>query len=240
MKKVPRHTASNQQGVSLFIVLIMMMLSSLLVLGSSRVANLNEQLAGNDSDAQRALEAAQMLLRDAELDIQDDRRCTTGTPCNQRVQPLSKIDNELLLNLMDAALAATPVTCTNAVCVSQGNRTSGDPSTSFWNDPTSLSSYTSGNRGATYGQWTGANPGAVAATSNPIISASPTRAWYWIELLPYSGQAAAWAQDCAPTPGSGKYFFRITAVALGRTGAPTVVQEIFVPKPEGDGRRCPT
>jgi len=235
-----KQPSSHQRGVSLIIVLVFMMLSSLLVVGSSRVANLNEYLAGNDSDAQRALEAAQMLLRDAELDIQDDRRCGTGQPCNQRVQPLSKIDNELLLNLMDAAISASTVTCANAVCVNQGTLTSGDPSSSFWNNPTQLTNYTSSDRGATYGRWTRANPGSAAATANPIVSATnPARAWYWIELLPFSGQAAPWAQDCAPTAGSGKYFFRITAVALGRTGSPTVVQEIFVPKPEGDGRRCP-
>ena len=234
------HQYCSQKGVSLVIVLLLMMLSSLLVLGGSRVANLNEYLAGNDSDAQRALEAAQIMLRDAELDIQDDRRCGAGQPCNQRIQPLSKTDNELLLNLIDAALAASPITCANAVCVNQGVRVSGDPSTSFWNDPTQLSNFTSGNRGATYGQWTRANPGAAAASANPIVSATnPARAWYWIELLPFSGQAAPWAQDCAPTAGSGKYFFRITAVALGRTGSPTVVQEIFVPRPAGEGRRCP-
>lgn len=225
---------SRQSGVSLIIVLVLMLLSSLLVLGSSRVAHLTEFMAGNDTDAQRALEAAQMLLRDAELDIQD-----TATNLRPDNLSLSKVDNELLLNLMDAALASGSVTCANAVCVNQGTRTSGDPSSSFWNDPTLLANYTSGNRGATYGQWTGANPGAAAATSNPIVSANPARAWYWIELLPYSGLAAEWAQDCAPSQGSGKYLFRITAVALGRLGAPTVVQEIFVPKPEGEGRRCP-
>lgn len=230
---------TRQRGVSLLIVLVMMLLSTLLVLGSSRVAHLSEFMAGNDTDAQRALEAAQMLLRDAELDIQDDRRCQTGTPCNQRTMPLSKVDSELLLNLMDAAISAGSITCSNAVCANQGAATSGDPANSFWNNPTSLANYTSGNRGATYGQWTGANPGAATATANPIISANPARAWYWIELLPYTGLAAEWAQDCAPTQGSGKYLFRITALALGRLGAPTVVQEVFVPKPEGEGRRCP-
>ena len=228
------HRPRSERGVSLVIVLVMMLLSTLLVLGSSRVANLNESLAGNDTDAQRALEAAQMLLRDAELDIQD-----AAANLRPEALSLSKIDNELLLNLMDAAIASGTVTCANGVCVNQGTATSGDPTTSFWNNPTALTNYTTGNRGATYGQWTGANPGAVATTSNPILSANPARAWYWIELLPYSGLAAEWAQDCAPSQGSGKYLFRITALALGRTGAPTVIQEIFVPKPEGDGRRCP-
>lgn len=229
---------SRQRGVSLVIVLVMMLLSTLLVLGSSRVAHLSEFMAGNDTDAQRALEAAQMLLRDAELDIQDVRDFA-GLPSNVRTTPLGKGSSEKLQNLTGVALSAGAITCAEGVCLNQGVATSGDPANSFWNNPTSLSNYTSNNRGATYGQWTGANPGAVAATSNPILSANPARAWYWIELLPYTRLAAEWAQECAPNSNAPPYLFRITAVALGRLGAPTVVQEIFVARPEGEGRRCP-
>jgi type IV pilus assembly protein PilX len=229
----PLHSPHRQQGVSLIIVLVMMLLSSLLVIGGSRLTYMNEFLAGNDSDYQRAFEAAQILVRDAELDIQN-------APGNLRPadRALSKIDNELILNLMDAALSAGATTCANGVCTNLGGATSGDPATSFWNDAAQLATFTSNNRGAFYGQWTGAT--ANTANSNPIVSANnPRRAWYWIEILPYSGISAGWAQDCAPTQGAGKYFFRITAVALGRQGVPAAVQEVFVPKPQGDARRCP-
>lgn len=225
-----RSNPSRQHGVALIIVLVIMLLSSLLVLGGSRVATLNEFMAGSDSDQQRAFEAAQILLRDAELDIQN-------TTANLRPEnmALSKIDNDLLLNLRDASISAG-TGCMNGVCINQAGRTSGDPATSFWNDPTLLGSYTSGNVGTTYGQWSGA-PAPAATTSNPIVAAN--QAWYWIELLPFSGQAADWAQDCVPTKGSAQFLFRITALAMGRQGVPTVVQEIFIPKPEGNNRRCP-
>lgn len=238
MKPARPLLVTRQRGVSLVIVMVIMLLSSLLILGGSRVANLNEILAGNDTDAQRAFEAAQMLLKDAELDIQD-----TASNLRPENLSLSKIDNELLQDLMGAAIAAGSVSCANGVCVNQGERTTGVPDGTplnppgfFWNDPALLAAYTSAGRGATYGRWTGATAGA-AASANPILTATPARAWYWIELLPYSGQTAEWAQDCAPS--TAKYLFRITALALGRSGAPTVVQEIFIPKPEGDGRRCP-
>ena len=224
----------RQQGVSLIIVLVLMMLSSLLVLGSSRLAILNENLAGNDADYQRSLEAAQALIRDAELDIQN-------TPANLRPEnvALSKADNELILNLKDEAMSAgASAPCSNGVCVNLGNLSSGDPNTSFWNDPALLTTFTSNNRGAFYGQWTGVT--ADPATSNPILSANaPRRGWYWVELLDYSGISADWATSCAPSPGAIKYFYRITAVAIGRTGAPTVIQEVFIPRPEGENRRCP-
>jgi type IV pilus assembly protein PilX len=222
---------SHQRGVSLIIVLVIMLLSSLMVLGGSRVANLNEMLAGSDSDQQRAFEAAQILLKDAELDIQN-----TNTNLRPENMSLSKIDNELLLNLRDAALASAATQCLNGVCINQGARTSGDPTTSFWNNPALLAAYTANGVGVRYGQWSGAAAPA-AGTSNPIVAAN--QAWYWIELLPFSGQAPDWAQDCVPTRGSAQFLFRITALAIGRNGVPTVVQEIFVPKPEGNTRRCP-
>lgn len=220
-----------QQGVSLIIVMVIMLLSSLLFLGGSRVANLNELLAGSESDQQRTFEAAQMLLKDAELDIQ-----ATATNLRPESMSLSKLDNELLLNLRDAAIAAGAAPCANAVCVNLGNLTSGDPTTSFWNNPTLLATYTANTVGARYGQFSGAAAPTVG-NSNPIVANN--QAWYWIELLPFSGHSADWAQDCVPTKGSAQFLFRITALALGRSGVPTVVQEIFVPKPEGSARRCP-
>ena len=67
----PHTTHPNgQQGVSLLIVLVIMLLSSLLVLGGGRVSNMNEILAGSNTDELQTFEAAQMMIRDAEQDIQ--------------------------------------------------------------------------------------------------------------------------------------------------------------------------
>ena len=221
---------AKQRGVSLLVVMVMMLLSSLLVLGGSRVSLMSEFLAGNDTDYQRAFEAAQILIRDAELDIQN-------TPTNLRAEQFSfsKKDNELILNLIDQAEAAGTPACANGVCINLGNRTSGDPTTSFWTSPTRLATMTG--RGASYGQFTAA---PVSGTNqNPILAASnPSRGWYWIEVLPYSGRSAAWARDCAPSKGSPQFLYRITAVALGRSDSPAVIQEYFTPKPEGESRRC--
>jgi len=58
-----------QQGVSLLIVVVVTLLCALLVLASAQVVRLSEMLAGNDSEASRAFEAAEALLHDAELDV---------------------------------------------------------------------------------------------------------------------------------------------------------------------------
>ncbi|REM13267.1 pilus assembly protein PilX, partial [Mycobacterium tuberculosis] len=58
-----------QHGFSLFIVMIMLLLSALLVVGGARMAQLLESVAGNQREYQRAFEAAEAALLDAERDI---------------------------------------------------------------------------------------------------------------------------------------------------------------------------
>ena len=73
------HSLRRQRGVSLFIVLIILLLSLIVVLGGLAVSNLNEALVGNQSDAQRAYGAAQALIDAAQRDIQlNGRYC--GAP----------------------------------------------------------------------------------------------------------------------------------------------------------------
>lgn len=63
---------TRQRGAALFVVIVFVMLSMLLALWASRTSLFNEMLVGNDADYQRAFEAAQALLQDAELDIRGE------------------------------------------------------------------------------------------------------------------------------------------------------------------------
>jgi type IV pilus assembly protein PilX len=63
------HNPRHQRGVSLFIVMVILLLSLLVVLGALNMTNLNEAIVGNQSDAQRAYGAAEALLDAARLDI---------------------------------------------------------------------------------------------------------------------------------------------------------------------------
>ena len=83
----------RQRGVSLVIVLVLMLLSALLVMGGARITYLNEFMAGNDTDYQRAFEAAQMMLQNAELDIQ-------AAEGNRRPTPVSKMDADYNADLL--------------------------------------------------------------------------------------------------------------------------------------------
>ena len=77
----------NQRGVALFVVIIFVLMSMLLALWSSRTSLFNEMVVGNDADYQRAFEAAQLLLQDAEMDIRssetdDSNKTLDGVDCS--------------------------------------------------------------------------------------------------------------------------------------------------------------
>ncbi|MEO8248504.1 MAG: PilX N-terminal domain-containing pilus assembly protein, partial [Burkholderiales bacterium] len=55
---VRRRGRLRQRGVSIFVVLVMVLLTTLMMLWAGRTALFNELVTGNDSDYQRALEAA--------------------------------------------------------------------------------------------------------------------------------------------------------------------------------------
>ena len=221
----------RQQGIALFIVMVVLLLSMLLVLWSSRTALFNELLTGTDSDYQRALEAAQAMVRDAEFDIQGqkpDGSACNGSSCRppivdasqgQAFYPESANDFQDL----DAALSARTPSCVAGIC------TSTNLAAEFWTTATALSAMK--DSAATYGRYTGAQTGDVG---NPLLRANAgadAKAWYWVEVLPYdtaSAIAAGPAQTFAPDS-TRPNIYRITAVAQGlKPGTQAVVQSIFV------------
>jgi type IV pilus assembly protein PilX len=76
----------RQQGASLVIALMFLIVLTILGLVSVRSSTLHERMAGNDRDRAIAFEAAEAALRDAEVDILDnltaaspfDEDCTNG------------------------------------------------------------------------------------------------------------------------------------------------------------------
>lgn len=221
----------RQQGVALITVLVMMMLSLLLVIGSSRVSLLNERLSGNSTDYQRAYEAAEALLADAQLDLACIGKCgmrtgLTDFPC----QPSEFQDLQTTLT----ALAPDPP-CAHGICLDLGVETSGDPDESFWNKPARLTTFTSRNRAAQFGQYTVSTVTGTQAV-NPLLV---DRAWYWVEVLGYGAPAAmgsSYAALAAPQldgwavidPSQCSVVFRVTAVAQGRrNGTTAVLQSLY-------------
>ena len=207
MQPLPHHIpGQRQRGVALFVVIVFVMLSMLLAVWASRTSLFNELLVGNDADYQRAFEAAQALLQDAELDIRGegpDGTACTASGCRDtgsaKKIPLSAQEVTPLL----ADLDAQPTKCQDGLCLKRTGRQD------FWNytattspAPTNLQPGevtlddmtkattigTNTNIGARYGDYTGATWGSASSPANPILadrSADNRGGWYWIEIMNY-------------------------------------------------------
>ena len=237
-----RSLGQRQRGVALFVVIVFVLLSMLLALWASRTSMFNELVVGNDADYQRAFEAAQALLQDAELDIRGER--ADGLACDAAdvsAQPdevcrrgsVTKIPLEAQeLSPMLAYLHQQPVRCRHGLCTRRTGRQD------FWNNNTindsatgefplsALTVSTAANRvGARYGQYTGALTGSSSAPANSILadrSADNRGGWYWIEVLPYDESSKS--ANLIPGSGTGllplnltpSVVYRVTALAYGR------------------------
>ena len=251
-RRAPRHRA-NQRGVALFVVIVFVLLTMLAALWASRTALFGEMIVGNDADYQRAFEAAQALLQDAELDIreehadgtpwrQSDAARTLNAPCEANSDicrtkadlPRPPETAEDLGDLL-AHLKTQSTGCQHGLCLKRtGNQ-------DFWNDATTLTAMTAANVGARYGQYTGASKGDSSNPANPILqqTGAGKGGWYWIEVLPYDqsskssgvivGGSGATNLDLLRLNLKPHVVYRITALAYGRKSSTmAVLQQTYV------------
>ena len=231
-----------QRGISLIMVMLVLVLVALTSLSASRSSFFNETVTGNEADYNRALSAAEALIRDAQLDILG--QTAAGAPCSVAadfigcrtaptgVQTLTEPFFPEDAKESAALKIVLNNTCVLGICAPQTWPANALPD-NFWMTPATLAANAA--NAATYGQFTGAAP---AATGNPILTATVPgrRAWYWTELIDFSTTLCldpANAARCVTRPGMDKPFiYRITAVAQGRGNTLAVIQTFFVPYPK--------
>ena len=228
-----------QRGISLFIVIVIVMLSMLLALSASRTSLFNEMIVGNDADYQRAFEAAQALLQDAELDIRGesaygepcapDNDTDKGDICRRTTADKIPLEAQEVGPLL-ADLDEQTTKCRNGLCTKRVGKQD------FWNNTTAANGITVAQMtvntvGARYGQFTGAAVGSSSAPANPMLadtSAANRGGWYWIEVLPYSDSS----KSAGLIVDSGNLLtlnlrpnvvYRITALSYGRKSNTIVV-----------------
>lgn len=240
--------ATRQRGVALFIVIVFVMLSMLLALWASRTSLFNEMVVGNDANYQRAFEAAQALLQDAELDIRGEKADGTlcsAPPCRAYVTEKMQFPADTQeINPVIALLEAEPTRCKDGLCARRVGRQD------FWNYATASTTVkpTANTAlgeapltdlmlvGARYGQYTGAQLGDTDNPANPILAdkADGRGGWYWIEVLRYSDKAKSAnvvvdsTSSQLPLNLDVYVIYRITAVAAGlKPGSTVVLQETY-------------
>lgn len=222
-----RGAVHRQQGLALYVILILLLLAVILALWASRIAIFSEMIVGNDADYQRAFEAAQAMVQDAKDDIYinlyaKDKASTRNTAAVVQYPAVQT-------NFIEwtSALGGETTGCKNGVCL---RRTGAE---NFWEDETDLGRMLQA--GARYGQYSGNLPGAH---TNPILAftASNKGAWYWVEPIPFKGaelgNTAGLVQGASTTPIEADMLFRITALAFGIKGASSNDTDI--------GKRSPT
>jgi len=219
--------------VALLLVLIMALLGTLLAAWSSRTALFSERITGNDADYQRALQAAQAMVRDAELDIRGQQ--VDGTPCRSGPDydgscRLTRLDvdagqvffpqDAADFAALEASLGSRAPPCVKGICV--GSKVASE----FWLKRDGADGFGKMKAAAAhYGEFTGAvNTGK---TGDPLLVSALDKAWYWVEVLPYDmgpGLPAKFRPD-SERP----FIYRITGIAEGlKANSLAVVQTLFI------------
>jgi type IV pilus assembly protein PilX len=238
MKQIVNISGSRQQGVSLIIVMVMLLLGTIVVLSSTRVGWLNEKLVGTESDYQRAFAAAEALMRDAERDIKG-LQADNATPCNAAAtfvgcrdfaagRPFFPQEDDDL-DLLSARIASGVNTCLQGICLPANTSALG---TATWGTPANLTTMTAGTGtaaiAARYGDYTGA---VAAADGNPLLA----NGWYWVEVFRYTDAAGIInAAGNVPIPDKKHPFvYRITTYVQGlKPGTRVWLRSVFIPFPQ--------
>ena len=223
----------NQSGLSLVIVLIIILLAMLISLWAARSSFFNELVVGNETDYQRAYEAAEALIQDAEADIGKNATstCTRPTGATAAVCRPSgykqfilegKEITPFLNDLSDIAVTQ----CVDAIC---SKRTAYQD---WWKNPTQLTAMRL--VGARYGTYTGA---IHSDKSNPLLNATTTNqgGYYWIEVMDYENASDkqvlinSSSKNALSINASPSVAYRITAVVQGlKDSTRAVIQSTYV------------
>lgn len=230
-----QNNLKKNRGITIFIVLIVVLVSALMAVWASRSAIFNQLIISNDADYQRAFAAAQATLQDAELDISSfndwESNCS-NTKCRIGKQgfPLEQKD---VLNTLIHLESNSPTTgCIDGICTKRVENHD------FWSDDGLLT--TMKGSAAKFGQYTGI---IANAARDPILS---EKSWYWIEILPYDESSKYSSIFVNPTTEDGteietskkiplhlnpNIIYKITAISEGlKPGTRVILQSTVVYK----------
>jgi Tfp pilus assembly protein PilX len=242
---------SAQSGISLLVVMVMLLVSSIAVLGATRFGWLGEAVTSNESDYQRTRAAADALMRDAMTDVMgylpNGALCNAAEPaggCRSQAIPNNPFIPMTWAELDDAGavIAALPGYDANFPCVPRGVGVPGGlciptinplggagAPANWWDNPALLAAMLP--LGTTYGSATG----NVADPNDPILSApaAAPRGYYWLEAFKYQPTLTAPAGVDVPAlqAKAGTPVYRITVLAQGLRPASRVVLQSLVVHP---------
>ena len=229
--------SKNQTGISLFIVMIIVLLTAILVAMGFRSSQFNETVTGNTAEYQRTYEAAQTLMHDAELDISTATahaaNCT-GTNCRTylgAINDLASPNGTVYFPMADqlsevfASLVNSSTGCIAGVCRPLQDTVDPSKPEIFWTNNARLTALKT--RAAHYGQYTGGPFNSTSKKFNQRLNNA--NSWYWVEILPYATNTGIFGgTNLSPTDMDAIY--RITVLVEGERNTKSIIQKIVVGK----------
>jgi type IV pilus assembly protein PilX len=223
----------NQSGISLFIVMMIVLLTAIVVAMGFKSSQFNEISTGNSAEYQRVYEAAQAVLHDAELDIMNKSATGACTISCRKYGEITDADSaaggKMYFPLPDTLeevraelyynKSSGGTGCIAGICYPL---LKGNEPYAFWNEPSEIALLK--RRAAKYGQFT-QGIGGVSGKSNPRLQNS----WYWVELLPYD-PSSAFQGGTSLAPTDMNVIYRITALVEGTRNTRSVIQKLVVGK----------
>ncbi|MDR2838548.1 MAG: hypothetical protein LBV49_08340 [Azonexus sp.] len=237
--------AARQRGVSLFIVVIILLLSLIAMLGVLQVANLNESLVGNQSDQERSYAAAEALLNAAQRDILLNNglycesesgafgsagtnatlkqgtgaapACTVRYPADNAGY-MEMLTTESIIGGINKCAAATNAAY-KGVCISSSPTQEKFLAAKIDNDGAQTLT-----NGAAYNQFTASlsdvdwGPDAKAGEATLALGTGNFKGAYWVEVFPYHALSGALGDGVpanVPAP-DGTYPFIFRITALAQ------------------------
>lgn len=202
------HARTGQQGATLAIVLIFLVLVTLVGVTALTTTTLEERMAGNLKDRNLALQAAEAGLRDAKLDISGGKVVVTATPRSPIISGATDFGNAA--RVFPSCSAAAAGTATAGLCLSphQAHSNAAGESLSARDNTWILGQSFTAAPSIEYGTYTGA----------PALSNVALQPRYLIEAI--------------SVPPEGKvgpvYWYRITARGYGaRAETNVTLQEVI-------------
>ena len=225
----------RQRGVALYVVAMVLMLAMLLALWTSRTSLFMEMLTSNSADDQRAFEAAQAMLQDAQHDIAMHLLNHPSTTTRSSLTPLFPRTTAQWSTWAQQMQQLPAPHCAHGLCL---RRVQG---LDFWANHNALMQMLAA--GVRYGSYSGHH-----ANDHPLLSEHTANlgAWYWIEPLLLHTSDSGNCTTSDPSPNSctnSTLAFRITALAFGLQGwiaksgrntTMAVLQSVVIPTSTGN------
>lgn len=209
---------STQRGVALVVVLLFLLAITGLAVFSARYASLGEGMARNQLDAERARQAAESALRDAERDLMlTSDTLPVGAPCDRRpIRPAVDYPSAFSADCPGGQCSAAD----NTYGSTDWSTTTGTGSVPWWPEA----------KGGKWNNNTGTKPSRGSSANCSFNGGVPLGTFTGVAAIPGVARQPEYLIEIVSRGSNRLFFFRITARGFGASeNTQVVLQSYFQP-----------